>query len=162
MTNGTDWTTGAGTLGDGFTLVLAQQAGAGAEPVPVGVPQATGGGTVTSQPLPGGTAAPGGTVPQGSPPGSEFMWIMMAVLVVMVVMTTLTGRKERKRRQAMMNSMKKSDKVMTAGGIIGTIAEMTDDEVVLRLEEGKVRVSRASIQAVIKPAVVAAGKAETA
>jgi preprotein translocase subunit YajC len=62
----------------------------------------------------------------------------------------------------MMSSMKKSDKVMTAGGIIGTIAEMTDDEVVLRLEEGKVRVSRSSIQAVIKPAVVPAGKAEPA
>lgn len=125
------------------------------EPIPVGIPQA--GGTTPIQGAPGGPAAP-----RSAPPGSDFMWIIMAVLLVMTVMTVLTGRKEKKRRAELLNSMKKSDKVITAGGMIGVITDMSDDEVVLRLEEGKVRVSKASIQQVLKASLAPAGKPETA
>lgn len=128
------------------------------EPIPVGVPQASG-----TTPVQGASGGPAGApLPRSAPPGADFMWIIMAVLLVMTVMTVLTGRKEKKRRAELLNSMKKSDKVITAGGIIGVVTDMSDDEVVLRLEEGKVRVSKASIQQVLKASLTPAGKPETA
>jgi preprotein translocase subunit YajC len=49
----------------------------------------------------------------------------------------------------MMASLKKQDKVQMIGGEIGTIAELTDDEVVLRVEEGRIRFARSAVQAVL-------------
>jgi preprotein translocase subunit YajC len=47
----------------------------------------------------------------------------------------LGGRKEKKKRAALMASLKKHDKVQTVGGIIGTVVELTAEEVVLRVDE---------------------------
>lgn len=121
-------------------------------PTMVGVP-------ADSQPLatPGTTQQPagpapggGGTAPQGPFGSMQFIYIMVGVMGLMIVMQMLTGRKEKKRRQEMLSSMKKGDRVQTSGGIIGTIQEVYDDEMVLRLEEGRVRVSRGAVQGVIK------------
>ena len=55
--------------------------------------------------------------------------------------------------------------MQTLGGMIGTVVEMTDDEVVLRVEEGRIRMTKGAIQQVItrdgKPASLAEVKGET-
>lgn len=50
-------------------------------------------------------------------------------------------------------SLKKNDKVLTSGGIIGVISFINekDNEVTLRLEEGKVKVLRTAIIQVLQP-----------
>ena len=62
---------------------------------------------------------------------SEFQWnntytmyiILGVFLVIMIVMTIIPQRKQKKKQEAMMNSIQVGDKIMTIGGIIGTIVE---------------------------------------
>ena len=100
------------------------------------------------------TGAPGATpAPAGNTPGGlSVMLPMVLVLGALILMQVFMGRKERKRRDEMMSSMKKGDRVQTSGGVIATIMEIHDDDVLLRLEEGKMRVTRAAISGVVKSA----------
>lgn len=154
-------------LSDALTSAVLAQAGesapvAGASIAPVeavGVPvpgQAT---SEAAQPL-GGTPAPSGG-PAGG--GTMIFWLLPIMVIFMILMTSQAGKKDRKRREELMKSIKRQDKVITGGGIIGTVIEMNDDEVVLRVEEGKIRVSKASIGQVLreaKPGSVAELKAD--
>lgn len=126
---------------DSAAATTAAPAAAASEPLPVGVPQTA-----------GGTAQPAGTGPAAPRPGGgmEFMWIMFAVLLAMIIMTTLAGRKEKKKRAELMSSLKKQDKVMMTGGVIGTVVELSDDEVVVRIEEGKIRYARSAVQSIMQ------------
>jgi preprotein translocase subunit YajC len=49
-----------------------------------------------------------------------------------------------------MSSIKKQDKVQMIGGIIGTVVEMSDDEIVLKVEEGRIRFHKSSVQGVLQ------------
>lgn len=54
-------------------------------------------------------------------------------------------RREREHRK-LLQSLKRGDRVVTAGGIYGTIDKIDDDTVILSLEEGaKVRIAKSSI-----------------
>jgi preprotein translocase subunit YajC len=75
--------------------------------------------------------------------------MLLGMLVLMVGMTAWSGRKQKKQRETMMSALKKGDKVITGGGVIGHIVDMNDDEVVLRVEEGRIRFSKSAIQGAI-------------
>jgi len=54
-------------------------------------------------------------------------------------------KREREHRK-LLQSLKRGDRVVTAGGIYGTIDKIDDDTVILSLEEGaKVRIAKSSI-----------------
>lgn len=104
--------------------------------------------TVTS------TEAPG--APVGAPPvntGSAMAWNMGLILILVVMFYLLLIRPQQKRfneHKAMIDSLKKGDKVVTSGGLIGTIDKIGDsaDEVIVDLGNGvKVTALRATIQA---------------
>lgn len=131
--------------------VSATQGGETAAPAqPAGprVPGASGAPATTQAPAGGGGG--GGA---GGGGGFNMIWMLFLFLIVMVVMTSMTGRKEKKRRAALMSSMKRGDKVQTTGGIIGTIEEMGDNEVVLRVDEvskTRIRFSRAAVTTILQ------------
>jgi preprotein translocase subunit YajC len=55
-------------------------------------------------------------------------------------------QKKQKQRAAMLNSISKGDKVVTVGGLHGTIAELSDDTVVLKVNDStKLTFDRSSI-----------------
>lgn len=118
----------------------------------IGVPSGGSGTTATT------TSAPtsGGGIPpqqQQSPFNGSFMILMLGVFVFMILMTTMSGRKEKKRRAQMLSDLGRYDRVQTAGGIIGTVVELHDDEVTLKVDEStntKIRFSRSAVQAVLK------------
>lgn len=117
--------------------------------VPLGAP--------VGSPTQTGTATPAGPAgapvqPQPTPSLTTFIVPLAVVFVVMILLSSMTGRKEKKRREALLSSMKKHDKVQTMGGIIGTITDIDGDEVVLRLDEGRVRVHRGAIQSILREA----------
>ncbi len=107
---------------------------------------------VTTTGAPAGPA--GGAAPAPSPfGGSGFLYMMVALLVVMILMSTLTGRKEKKKREELMRSLGRHDKVQTIGGIIGTIIEVRDDEVVLKVDESsgtRVTFAKSAVTGVLK------------
>jgi len=55
-------------------------------------------------------------------------------------------RKRQKEHQTMMAGLQKGDKVITAGGIYGTIDSLSEDSVVIKVEGGTtMRVARGSV-----------------
>ena len=84
--------------------------------------------------------------PQG---GGWSMWIMLALIfVVMWFFMIRPQRKQQKELQNFRDSLAKGDKVVTIGGIYGTVAEVKEDSVLIEVDNGvKIRVSK---QALVK------------
>ena len=82
--------------------------------------------------------------------GGMSMWIMLILIfVVMWVFMILSQRKQQKKMEEFRKSLKKGDKVVTAGGIYGTIAEVNEGEksVLIKVDgEVKLRVDKSSLQ----------------
>ena len=90
-------------------------------------------------------AASSATAAQGS---SASMWIMLLlVFLVMWLFMIRPQRKQQKELEEMRNSLKKGDKVVTAGGIYGTVAEVGETSILIKVDgEVKLRVDKSSIQ----------------
>jgi preprotein translocase subunit YajC len=52
-----------------------------------------------------------------------------------MVFTMFGQRRERKKRTALMESLKRHDEVQTIGGIIGSVVEINNDTVILKIDE---------------------------
>ena len=76
------------------------------------------------------------------------MWIMLALIfVVMWFFMIRPQRKQQKEMENFRNSLKNGDKVVTIGGIYGTIAEVKDNYVLLEVDKDvKIRVNKQAIQ----------------
>lgn len=149
-------------------LLLAQNnASPSASPLMMGGNESS---TTTTQPAAGTQGAPGGAggaggakpQPQGLGP---IIWLLPLVLLFFIIMSGSSQRKEKKRMQGLLSNLKKQDRVLTIGGLIGTVVELRDDEVVLKVDENantRVRFTKSSIQQVLRPADAAppAGGAE--
>ena len=78
---------------------------------------------------------------------------MIAVLVVMWVFTLSGSKKQKKKKQELLATMKKGTKIQTIGGIIGTVVEIKDDVITLKIDENtntRMRVNRAAVSTVIE------------
>jgi preprotein translocase subunit YajC len=118
-----------------------------------GAPVAAQPATPVGQPVAGGNGAlgtPGGQAQPSSPLGGSFMFLILAMVLIMLFTSIMAGRKDKKKRAELMNSLKKHDKVQMIGGIIGTIVEMSEHEVVLRVEEGRIRFHKSSVQGILE------------
>jgi preprotein translocase subunit YajC len=102
--------------------------------------------TGTAQPL-----GPAGGTPQ-APPGFGFLWVIVALFAFMIFMQWRTAKADKRKREELLNALGKGDLVQTIGGEIGTIADLRDNEVVLKFEEGKVRYAKSAVQVVLKSA----------
>ncbi|THF83825.1 preprotein translocase subunit YajC [Cohnella fermenti] len=70
-------------------------------------------------------------------------------------------QKKSKTRNAMLRAIKKGDKITTIGGLHGTIAEITDDTVVLKVNDvTKLTFDRSAINNVVEASPVKLEKAE--
>jgi preprotein translocase subunit YajC len=75
--------------------------------------------------------------------------MLIGMLVLMFGMTWWSNKKQTKAREKMMAEIRKGDKVMMSGGMIGTLVDVTDDEVVVRFEEGRIRFTKSALQGVV-------------
>ena len=91
-------------------------------------------------------AAPGGS--------SLVIWApLVLMLVLYYVMLILPQQKERKRRQELLNSLKKNDRVVTTSGMIGTVANVSQDgkEITLKFgETTRIPFLRSAIESVLR------------
>jgi preprotein translocase subunit YajC len=76
--------------------------------------------------------------------------IMMAVVMgIFYVMLILPQQRQRKKLQEMLGALKAGDKVITNGGIYGTINGLDGDTVILKIaDQVKIRVARSAISQV--------------
>jgi preprotein translocase subunit YajC len=71
--------------------------------------------------------------------------LMFAIMYFMVIMPQ---QRQRKKTQAMLATLKAGDKVITNGGIYGTISGIDGDSAILKISsepQVKIRISRAAI-----------------
>jgi preprotein translocase subunit YajC len=73
-----------------------------------------------------------------------------AIFLVFYFLVIAPANKQRRKTQEMLTSLKKGDRVLTSGGIYGTIQGVEPDVVYLRIAENvKVKVSRSAIASVV-------------
>jgi preprotein translocase subunit YajC len=87
---------------------------------------------------------------EGAPPiWATFLPLVLIFIVFYVLLILPAQRRERKHKETVLNALKKGDKVLTNAGIIAVVANIKDDEVTLKLEEGKVRVLKGTISKIL-------------
>jgi len=89
-----------------------------------------------------GTIAEGQTPPAGGetpPPRPGFPPQQMIIIFVMIAIMYLFifrgPKKKQKQHAEMVKALQKNDKVQTIGGILGTIIDVKDDEITLKIDE---------------------------
>lgn len=101
----------------------------------------------------GADGAAGG--PAGAPEAPfDIFTLLMIAAIFLVFMTLMGGRKEKKRRQQL-SKVGKHDRIMTRGGIIGSVVESKEDVVVIKVDESRdtrITLNRQYIEAVLEGA----------
>ncbi|AHD06581.1 preprotein translocase subunit YajC-like protein [Paenibacillus larvae subsp. larvae DSM 25430] len=86
-----------------------------------------------------------------------FLFTYGPLILMFVVLYFLLIRPQQKRQKArnlMLSNLKKGDKVVTIGGLHGSIVEITDDVVVLRVNDTtKLTFDRGSVNTVVNSTV---------
>jgi len=86
--------------------------------------------------------------PAGGGPQSFLIQIVPFVLIIGIFWFLLIApaRRQRRQTQQMLDNLKAGDKILTSGGIYGTIVSLTDDIVRLRIANNvQVDVARSAI-----------------
>lgn len=86
--------------------------------------------------------------PQAAPAGGGIsLWIMLALMfIVMWFFMIRPQRKQQKELEKFRNALKRGDKVVTIGGIYGTVDEIKDKTVLIKVDgEIKLRVDKNSL-----------------
>ncbi len=86
------------------------------------------------------TSNPSGNNTGGKPPGpdlfsSPMIWGVFGLLILMIWWSSRGKKKQEQKHREMLASLKKGDKITTIGGIIGTVIEIRDDEVIVKVDE---------------------------
>ncbi len=105
--------------------------------------------TTTTQADPNSAPMPVRRNPQAQ--WSQIIFIVL-LFVLMYFMLFRGPKKRQQQQQQMVQSLKKNDRVQTIGGIIGTVLEVGENEITLKIDEAnntKIKVLPSSISKVI-------------
>jgi len=108
-----------------------------------------------------GTGAAATTAPvtgQPPPPGwfqllSGPLFPLMIGVLILYLFVFRSKRQQDKKRTDMLGGLKRGDRVQTIGGILGTVVEARDSDVLLKVDESsntKIRFARNAIHRVIE------------
>lgn len=122
--------------------------------------QSVGSDPVTRVETTNSTLSPGtpGTVAQGTqePPAlvkyGQYLPLILGILILYFFIFR-SRKNQDKAKQKLLSTMKKGDRVQTIGGILGTIVEARENEIVLKVDETsntKIRFTRAAIHKVVE------------
>ena len=128
-------------------FVLAQGA-----PAPAAAPSPTQT-TNTTAPAPGGTPAP----EQGALGGLMGMLPMILIIAAMFYLMWRGQAKERKKREAMLSSIKAGDRIVTIGGMYGTVVEVKNEGFIIKIADNvKIEVTKSAVGSVVTTGETAA------
>ena len=90
--------------------------------------------------------------PAQQPSGIVSFLPLVFILGIFYLIVFLPARRRQKKLQEMIDNLKAGDKVVTSGGIYGTIAGFKEDRIQLRIAENvKVELSRNAVTALQGP-----------
>ncbi|MCE5339675.1 MAG: preprotein translocase subunit YajC [Planctomycetaceae bacterium] len=97
--------------------------------------------------------ANGVAAPVKKPQPAYQTFIFLGLMVVLLYFMMFRGPKKRQQQQdQMVKALKKNDRVQTIGGILGTILDVSDTEVTLKIDESnntKIKVVPSAISKVL-------------
>jgi preprotein translocase subunit YajC len=77
--------------------------------------------------------------------------MMVPIAILFYFLLVAPQNKERKKRQEMLNTIQRGDRVLTRGGLYGTVADIKDQVLILKINENnKVEIDRAYIETIQK------------
>ncbi len=88
----------------------------------------------------------------GSMPGGDFMTFlpMIAIFVVFYFLLIRPQQKRAKEHQAMLSKIATGDEVVTAGGILGRVAEVGDSFLTLEIADGvRIKVQKSQVSQLV-------------
>ena len=93
------------------------------------------------------------------PPQQPNLWVNMipiaAVFVIFYFFLIRPQQKQAKEHQRMLNDLKKGDKILTTGGLYGTIVGVRDQDIEVRFAENvKLAVARSAVSRVVSTEAV--------
>ena len=88
----------------------------------------------------------------GAGGGAAGSLIMLLILfAIFYFLLIVPQQKQAKKHREMINSLKKGDRVITAGGIVGTVTGITDDTITVQIADGvKIKVAKSYIATKLK------------
>lgn len=89
---------------------------------------------------------------EGPPPeGPNMLFVMAVIFLIFWFVMIRPARNEQKRKQQMLDEIKKSDKVITSGGLYATVAAVGEKELTIKFDDGptRVKILRSSISTVL-------------
>jgi preprotein translocase subunit YajC len=90
--------------------------------------------------------------PAQQPGGIISFLPLVLILAIFYLIVFLPARNRQKKLQTMIDNLKPGDKVVTSGGIYGTIVSTKDDRIQLRIAENvKIELSRNAVTALQQP-----------
>lgn len=96
--------------------------------------------------------APGGAGAQGAGGGYSSLIMMAAIFAIFYFIMIRPQQKKMKEHKKMVEELKKGDRIITSGGIYGTVENATPDTLTIKIAEGvKVKITRGSVGVVVKP-----------
>lgn len=103
----------------------------------------------------------------GEPAGNPLMWMIPALVIFFLFQLFFASspqKREMKRIEELKSTLKKNDAVVTAGGILGTVAIVSPEksEVTIKVDDNtRLRVQMRSVYAIPKDEAKAPAKVET-
>lgn len=67
--------------------------------------------------------------------GSPMLLVMLGALVLMFVFSSRSKKKQAAKRRDMLGALSKGDKITTIGGVVGTVIEVREDELIIKVDE---------------------------
>lgn len=89
---------------------------------------------------------------QKGDPYFSMLFPMVAIAVLWYFLLLRPQRREQIRKQDMLSSLKKNDRIVTIGGIMGTVANVAPDgkEVTIKVDDNtRIKFLRSSIQSIL-------------
>lgn len=94
-----------------------------------------------------------GQAGEGKPSGAPLMIGMLLFVVVFFLMSSRSQKREKTKKAEMLSNLSKNDRVMTIGGVVGTVVAVKENEVTLKVDEAtntRMTFIKRSIQQVIR------------
>ena len=95
--------------------------------------------------------APAGGAQGAAPQSSMFMFVWLGLMVALFYFMLIRPQKRReKERQALLSAVKTGDRVLFAGGFLGTVANVKEKTLVVKIADGvKVEIVRGAVSQVL-------------
>ena len=75
----------------------------------------------------------------------------VVIFVIFYLLIILPARKKQKQHQSMISSLKGGERIITAGGIYGTVTRVMDDRFVIQVDGNtKIEITKGSISTVLE------------